>query len=212
MKLCVIGATGGTGIEFIKLALERGHTVTALVRDGKHLPAPLVRAQVVNGDALDPKPVSLAVQGCDAVVCALGARLGQPPGTTRSGGTQVLVDAMRRSGAKRLIAVSAVGATGSRANQSLASRWILPMLIGKPRLVEVDLQEDIVARSNLDWTLVRAPRLVDGAASGQVRAEVGLATNMSSQLRRADLAAFLLDEAERPKFVRLTPTVVSLKS
>ena len=32
MKLVVLGATGGTGLEIIRQAVERGHSVTAFVR------------------------------------------------------------------------------------------------------------------------------------------------------------------------------------
>jgi len=32
MKFVVLGATGGTGLEIVRQAIERGHSVTALVR------------------------------------------------------------------------------------------------------------------------------------------------------------------------------------
>ncbi|MCU1299595.1 MAG: hypothetical protein JWO91_3873 [Acidobacteriaceae bacterium] len=32
MKLVVLGATGGTGLEIVRQAIERGHSVTAFAR------------------------------------------------------------------------------------------------------------------------------------------------------------------------------------
>jgi uncharacterized protein YbjT (DUF2867 family) len=53
MKLVVLGATGGTGLEIVRQAIEHGHEVTAFVRS----PAPLMpfrdRITVVQGDLLN---------------------------------------------------------------------------------------------------------------------------------------------------------------
>lgn len=208
MKLCVIGASGGTGLAFVRRALSRRHEVVALLRDGSRLPDG-VAAGTVAGDVLDREAVDRALRGCDAVACLLGVRLGQPPGTTRSRGTQVLIDAMQATGVRRLVAVSAVGARRGRAHQSLASRWLLPIIVGRERLAEVDRQESSVMASPLDWCLVRPPRLVDAPGSGRWSVGPDQRATFASQLPRADLAAFLLDEIEQPRFVRTAVAIVA---
>ena len=74
MKVAIFGATGGTGIELVKQALDRGHLVTAFVRE----PSPLADKgdglKIMNGDIYDMTGVARCVQGQDAVLCALGAR------------------------------------------------------------------------------------------------------------------------------------------
>lgn len=208
MNLLVIGATGGTGIEVVRLALADGHHVTAFVRDPARLPVQHPALRVVRGDVLDPAALGDALGNAQAVISALGVRLGQAPGTTRSRGTAALVAAMRSAGVERLVAVSTVGTVGSRPAQSTVSRWLLPRLIGAERLAEADAQEAVIAGSRLTWTIVRPPRLTDGAATGRVRAAVGQRTSMRSQIRRADLARFLLDEAVNSRFAGSAPTVV----
>ena len=207
MRICVIGATGGTGQHFVKLALKAGHELTALVRDPQRLPMGSPRLRVVTGSVLDSATVDYALRDCDALVSMLGVALGQPAGTTRSTGTRVLVEAMQRSPVKRLVAVSTVGVGTSRAAQSLASRWLLPRLIGAQRLAEADLQEQIIASSGLDWTVLRPPRLVDGPPTGRYRSGVTIRTSMSSKVPRADLAQALLDELVKGQFVRAATTV-----
>lgn len=39
MKLVVLGASGGTGLEIVRQAIERGHSVTAFVHRAKPNPA-----------------------------------------------------------------------------------------------------------------------------------------------------------------------------
>lgn len=209
MKICVIGATGGTGQHFVKLALDDGHQITALVRDPKRLPVKSPHLLVVTGDVLNSAAVDDALRNCGAVVSMLGVALGQPAGTTRSTGTRVLVQAMQRSAVKRLLAVSTVGVGSSRSAQSFVSRWLLPRLIGRRRLAEADLQEQIIASSGLDWTVLRPPRLVDGAPTGRYRTGVGIRTSMSSKITRADLARALLDELVNGQFGRTQATVCS---
>lgn len=209
MKICVIGATGGTGQHFVKLALDDGHQITALVRDPKRLPVKSPHLRVVTGDVLNSAAVDDALRNCGAVVSMLGVALGQPAGTTRSTGTRVLVQAMQRSPVKRLLAVSTVGVGSSRSAQSFVSRWLLPRLIGRRRLAEADLQEQIIASSGLDWTVLRPPRLVDGAPTGRYRTGVGIRTSMSSKITRADLARALLDELVNGQFGRTQATVSS---
>ena len=38
MNLAIFGATGGTGRQLVEQALEKGHTVTVLVRNPAHFP------------------------------------------------------------------------------------------------------------------------------------------------------------------------------
>jgi putative NADH-flavin reductase len=72
MKLLVLGATGGTGLEVIRLAKERGHAVTALVRNPEKLARFDSRIGVIKGDLLSRSELEAAVQGQDAVLSAFG--------------------------------------------------------------------------------------------------------------------------------------------
>src|SRR5437773_8799116 len=75
MKLVVLGATGGTGLEIVRQAIQRGHSVTALVRS----PEPLnpFRDQMVirQGNLLDAAQLEGVIRGHDAVLSAFGPRV-----------------------------------------------------------------------------------------------------------------------------------------
>ena len=63
MKIVIFGATGGTGTELVKQALERGHAETAFVRDPSRLAHQAEGLQIVTGDIFDPQNVADCVKG-----------------------------------------------------------------------------------------------------------------------------------------------------
>ena len=68
MKLVVLGATGGTGLEIVRQAIERGHSVTALVRSPDRLKAFRSRITVEQGDLLNSAELEKVIRGHDAVL------------------------------------------------------------------------------------------------------------------------------------------------
>jgi len=70
------------------------------------------------------------------------------------------------------------------------------------------MQEQLVRESGLEWTLVKPPRLTDGRARGRVVAGIDLQIGLSSSIRRADLAAFLVGECLEPRFAKQAVYVI----
>ena len=79
MKLLIFGATGGTGQELVRQALELNHDVTAFVRTPAKLAMTKERLRVVKGDIADPPTIRAAIPGHDAVLSALGTRRSARP-------------------------------------------------------------------------------------------------------------------------------------
>ena len=69
MRVLLLGATGRPGRAVLDLALERGHTVTALVISPEKLITRSAQLVVMAGDACDQESVTAAVRGCDGVIC-----------------------------------------------------------------------------------------------------------------------------------------------
>ena len=62
--------------------------------------------------------------------------------------------------------------------------------------------EAMLARESLEWTVVRPPRLTDGERTGKYRVLDGHLPKRGFVISRADVADFLLSEAESPKHIR----------
>src|SRR5260370_11301991 len=75
MKLMVRGGTGGTGLEIVRQAMERGYSVTAFVRSPERLRPFRDRIIIKQGDVLNSAELERVIQGHDAVLSAFGPRV-----------------------------------------------------------------------------------------------------------------------------------------
>ena len=190
MKIIVFGATGTVGRRIVDRALLQGHDVTAFARRAASVALDHPRLTVVEGDVLEAVDVTAAIAGRDAVIVALGAGRN---GTVRSVGTQHVVDAMKQLGVRRLIVQSTLGAGDSRPALNFWWRRIMFGLLLRPAYADHQRQEEIVAASGLDWTLVRPSAFTDGPATN--RYQHGFAPTLKGlalKISRADVAVFML--------------------
>ena len=207
MKVLVLGATGGTGRLIVRDALAKGHSVVALVRSKARAPD-LPGADMVEGDARDESALSRALDGCDAVVSSLGT--GMSPFrevTLLSVATRALVAAMARSGVRRLVCITGVGAGDSRGHGGfLYDRLVLPLLL-RNVYKDKDRQEAVIRASSLDWVIIRPAMLTDDPARGSVRAATDLAGVHGGKIARADVARFAVGQLTTDTWLRGTPLI-----
>lgn len=207
MKVAVFGATGGTGRELVTQALEQGHGVTAYARDpAKMADVHHSELAVVRGDVLDAAAVERAVAGHNAVLVAIGA--GAARTTLREDGTRNIVEAMKRSGLKRLICQSSLGVGDSRANLPFFTRYVVVGIFLRHAFADHERQEAVVRQSLLDWTIVRPPHLKDGPRRGEYRH--GFATadrRIQGWISRADVADFMLRQLADDAYLHQAPGV-----
>ena len=206
-KLLVIGATRGTGRQVMQQALAAGHRVTALARDPARIDVPrdvpAQRLSVVRGDVLDPASLAPAMADRDAVISTLGVT-SRAPTTLYSEGMRNIIQAMRATGVRRLVAVSAAPLS-SDDGDTLPSRLLLkPMMWALLRPVYADMarMEDEIRQSGLDWTIVRPPRLTDKPPTGRYRTALNRSVRGGHTISRADLAAAILKLLDDPTSIR----------
>ncbi len=203
MEITVIGASGGTGRQVVGQALAAGHGVTAVVRrPGAIESAAGLRVEVI-ADLAVAADADRVVAGRDAVISALGTST-KGPTSVCTDGVHAVLGAMQRTGVRRLVAVSAHGASDSR-DRSPYSLVLWATLAAKMR--DKDRMEELVRASDLDWTIVRPAALSDSPHSGRYRVGDVPRVGLSTRISRADLAEFLLREVTAPAWVHQTPTI-----
>ena len=214
MNLLVLGASGGCGQWLVRLAQERGHHVRALVRPATPF-NPSAGIEVIRGEVLEEGVLDRALEGCEAVLSALGIKrktpwnpwsaLASPPDLA----TQVagrLVEAMPGHGVRRVVAISAGGVGESVRQLHPLLRWLIANSNVAASYRDLEGMEAVFAGSGLDWLAVRPTTLMAGPPTGFV--QVVHRFGLFSRTTRGDVAAWMLAAAERPEpFAERTPMI-----
>jgi putative NADH-flavin reductase len=200
MELTIFGATGATGTVLTEQALAAGHEVTAVVRDPARLNIPAQPGlRIITADVMDPASISPAVAGAGAVLTAIGPP-GTDPSTLRQDSTRSIIQAMRKAGASRLIAIS--GSVVADEGESPYLRYLLKPLVRRTFLrhvcADMRAMEDEIHGSGLDWTIFRPPSLTSKPARGTYRMATDRNVPHSFSITRADLATAILRLIDDP--------------
>lgn len=212
MKLLVIGASRGIGLEVVKQALARGHEVRAFAQSADAIRLSNARLEKRNGNALKVSDIASAMTGVDAVILTLGIRAG--PGMVLgtvdlfSRATQIVVDAMKKARVKRLICVTGFGAGESRAKLGPLQTIVFQLLFGRA-YDDKDVQEVMVRKSGLDWIIVRPVILTNGPKTGRYKVLDNPKDWRSGTVSRADVADFLVKQVQDSAFLGKTPVLTS---
>ena len=205
MQIAVLGATGGIGGHVLDWALQAGHPVHALARSPQALP-PAAGLTVTRGDVLDETAVAEVTDGADAVVSALGPRGAKTPGLLAAAASNT-VRAMQKTGARRLVCVSAAGpyVTGDP-NMNWLIKTILPRVLAR-QFADVRAMEDVIRAADLDWTLVRPTRLINRPGTGRYRVSPDYSPPGGGKIARADVAHFIAAVLTEDGWPRAAPAL-----
>jgi putative NADH-flavin reductase len=197
MKLVILGATGGIGRPLVSGALEQGHQVTAFVRSPEKVTQKSSRLSIIGGDLYNVQQMTAAIRNHDAVLSAFGPSTLSKTNGRRDFG-RVLVQALRAADVRRVIYVSAALLfTDAGFAVSLLSKTLFRNVVRDGINVEAELTQ-----SDLAWTILRPPRLLNRKPTGRIRVETGCLPKGGFIISRADVANFMLQEATAPCYVQ----------
>lgn len=206
MKIALIGATGFVGSAVVKEASQRGHDVTAIARHPEKVEK-LEGITAQKTDVFDIASLSKVIARHDVVISTYN------PGWTEPDiqnlfikGSQATIEAVKRSGTKRLIIVGGAGSLEAAPGVQLVDTPQFPAEWKQGALGAREALNIIRKESELEWTFVSpAIQLVPGDRTAKFR--LGLDQPVfdekgESRISVQDLAVALIDEAEKPKHVR----------
>lgn len=162
--------------------------------------------RVIKGDAFDPERVRYAIEGQDAVLCALGTGLLHRDVPVASEGTRNIISAMKDLGVQRLVVLSAFGIGDSQTRMNPTALGLMDKMLG-PIMHDKHDQEEQVRESGLEWVIVRPVRLGKGPLTGVYRASADLSPRFTAKISRADVAHFMLDQARRRRHLGTAVTL-----
>lgn len=201
MKLVVLGATGGIGLEIVRQAIERGHSVTAFVRSPERLEGFQGRIAIKQGDPLNSSQLERAIEGHDAVLSGFGPRV--PVAKTDAkllrDFADALTGAMQQASVKRVVVVS----TAFLFRDSIIPpTYLFGRLFFPAIVIDAEGMERTICASELDWTIVRPPQLTDKPFAGKYRVREGHLPWFGFNISRADVADCFLKALENRASVK----------
>ncbi|HMN62359.1 MAG TPA: SDR family oxidoreductase [Anaerolinea sp.] len=207
MKLIVFGASRGVGLQVVEQAIEAGQEVTAFVRSPEKFGVRHANLTVFKGDALDAAAVERAVVGHEAVISALGPTRPPVPHMMEISAVNI-VAGMNKHGVRRLVSTSGAGVRQPEDKPKFIDHFIGLMLSLVAKKIVLDSAENVktIQASDLEWTIVRFPRLVDGEHTCKYRVSY-VGKESGTQISRADAADFVLRELTEKKWLSKLPMV-----
>jgi putative NADH-flavin reductase len=208
LRVLIIGATGGTGRQLVSQALERGHEVTAVVRNPTALAMTHPRLRVLRGDVLDAASIDEAARGQDAVVSALGHKKFFPPNRILSDGTRNVLRAMEAHGVSRLVCETSLGIGDATGRMGLYYTLLVVPVILQGYFWDKTRQELLIAQSRLNWIIVRPGALNNGERREKYQHGDRIGSFFRTvRISRADVAHFMLNQLTDDTYLRAAPGV-----
>jgi len=206
-KIALLGGTGQTGKEFLRQALAQNYQIKALVRTPAKVTETSPNLELVVGDVLNSGDVDKAVAGTDLVVSLFGHVKGSPE-WLQTQGTENIVAAMQKHQVPRVISLSGGGLPYEKDQPKFPDKAIrFIMKIAVPKVLNDAIRHaEVLKNSDVDWTIVRGPRLTNEPKRGDYR--IGwVGVNAGTKVGRADLADFILRLVENEEYDGQMPFV-----
>ena len=210
MRILIIGASKGIGLETTCQALAAGYDVRALARSATSINLSDAKLEKMPGDALNRQNVQAALAGINVVIVTLGIGLGDlfKPVNLFSQATRVLITAMTDKNVNRLICITGFGAGDSQASIAPLQRLPFKIMFGRA-YDDKSRQEELIKQSGLDWTIARPGVLLNGARTGRYKVLRDPSEWRNGIIARANVADFLVKQIEDRGFIGAAPVLVN---
>lgn len=198
MKLLLLGGTGRTGRLILQKALDDNHEITVVVRDPSKIKS--TNAKVIQGTPYDIDTMKSAIKNCEAVICTLNisrtsdypwAKLKSPKDLISKSIKNTLT-AMKENNVKRIITLSALGAGDSKKKMPFIFNFLVSVTNLKYAYNEHTRQEEILAQSDTDWTVIRLPMLTEEKGEAEILINKNDNVRLKRNINRESVARFIL--------------------
>ena len=205
MRILIIGATRGIGLQVLQQALAKDHEITVLARSPQKLGIEHVRLQVIEGDIRDDRIVGSATEGQDAVISCIGIMPTRKPVSVFSTGIKNILVSMNKNSVRLLISVTGIGAGDSRGHGGFFYDKIFQPLLLKSIYEDKDREEALIKESKVNWIIVRPGFLTNGPETGTYRVLTDMTGVKAGKISRADVAHFILKQLDSSEYSSQTP-------
>ena len=205
-NVVLIGASGFVGTAILNELLNRGHKVTAIVRDPAKVTASNPNLKVIQADVTDTGVLIEASKGKDAVISAYNPGWKNPniyEETLKN--YPLIVDSVKKAGVERLLIVGGAGTLFYAPGKMVMDADDVPakLLAGIKSLGEFYLNT-LRKENDIDWIFLSpAANMTPGERTGKFRIgkdDLVVDVNGDSNISVEDYAVAMVDELEQKKY------------
>ncbi|WHX97965.1 NAD(P)H-binding protein [Neobacillus sp. DY30] len=205
LRIAILGGTGKVGRYIAEKALESGFQVRMLIRNLDKLAYFDNRIEIIKGDAQNIDSIRCLLKDCNIVINTLGQPVKDLP--IYSSVTNNVLSIMNEFAIRRYIGVTGASLNIEGDNKKLINRIgakIFEILFSK-MMIDKKKELSILINSNMDWTLVRLPFVIEGSETGNIK--VNLSDMEGTRITNADIAKFIINQVSETKYIRKTPFI-----
>ena len=211
MKIAIVGANGKIGSRISAEAIGRGHSVTGIARNPE---AGIKNENIkwIKADALDSDLLASAIKGHDALISAFGIDWSRPETYPLFVDVSISeIAASKKAGINRMIVVGGAGSLEVAPGKQLVDTPQFPEEWRAGANEQRKSLEVFRKENDLDWTFFSPAIIIEpGPRTGRFRLgkdnpvfdEKG-----NSIISYDDYAIALIDELEKPQFIRQRFTI-----
>jgi putative NADH-flavin reductase len=210
MNVSIFGASGATGTLLTQHCVAVGYNVTTLLRTPEKFSL-RERVHIIRGSPFDLSLVRQTIEGADVVLSALGANSLKKEDVLERAVPQI-VTAMQQTASqpkpvRRIIVLGSAGALPTSLDKQPAwRRWIVQNIVYNtflkwPVASQISQWNDL-SHSDLDWTMVMPPMLINGPARSSYRIDGDALPRNGSRISREDVANFMMAQIDSPQWIK----------
>jgi len=208
LRIVLYGSTGKIGRRILSEALSRGHSVTAIVRDASHERSSRSNLEYKTGDVLKAESVAAATKGNEVVISAYGPGAGDANQIITA--AKSLIEGVGGNQPMRLVVVGGAGSLEVAPGLQLVDTPHFPAAHKKMALAHREALQ-LYRAAPFEWTFVSpSEEINEGSRTGQYRTggdQLLVGAQGKSHISMEDFAAAIMDEVEKPQFIRHRFTV-----
>nr|WP_321357892.1 SDR family oxidoreductase [uncultured Draconibacterium sp.] len=214
MKVFLLGATGNTGYEVLKRLVQEKHTVKVLVRNPARLNLSEInqshkgQVEVIEGGVFEPEKLKEYFKGSDLIISALGTGTDNSYTEIYSEGGKNILSAMRATGIKRLITITAglIDMSDPSTDNFFLNRIIRPNF-NKVYYDQTRWETILDDTEDIHWICVRPTYLTNKAPKGKYRVQHKHCPKGGRKISRSDLADFIVKQIDSYEYIHKKPVI-----
>jgi putative NADH-flavin reductase len=212
MKIAILGSTGFVGKVLLSKALENGYQIRTLVRNPEKLGIYKDKVEFIQGDISQLEKINDCFIGVEAVLSTVPPERNTKEPEKNAKIMREMVAILERNNIKRFIHIGGAGHDGGENENWTIGRRLLRLflnIVWKPGLIAKQLEWEVLRNSQLDWTLIRPPRIRHGKSNGRIVADEK--NLFKTEVYVEDLVNFILLQIDSTDWIKKAPLVASVK-